>query len=72
MDIRGNAELQLGVLSSAPESLTEDVGRHPINRGGQPQQLRGLKAVAGDDLAQLRSSDGQRAGLVEEDRSRFT
>jgi hypothetical protein len=68
LDIAGQSQLQPLPLGGGDECLTEDVRRETIHRCRQPQQLGRVNPVSRMNFSHLRGADGQRPGLVEQDR----
>ena len=51
---------------SGDEALGEHVGRHLVERGGEPERLVGVEVSERDDALELGLPEGERAGLVEQ------
>ncbi len=65
------ADLELGFDGRPEERLAENVRRHLIDGGSQPQYFPLLEAVAAEDLTHLGRADGEGARLVEQHSARL-
>ena len=66
---RGHVKREPRLCGGVNERVAEHMGGHPVNRGGEAQQLARVQVLAGQDLPHLRRADRERAGLVEHDRA---
>ena len=66
------AEREVGLDGRPDEGLAEHMRRHPVDGRRELQELPRFHPVAGEDVANVRRTDREGPGLVEQDRTRLS